>query len=132
MESRTHGEADVRRTFLKTSAAALGAADVSNLDGPAAAGAAAKARVYFTRAITVEGLLKIYARINQGMTGRVGIKLHSGEPHGPNLLPVELIRGLQAQRHDLVERIESRGGRRQLEYMKTLKMGNDRYELIHL
>ena len=87
----------LRRTFLKTSAAALGAVAVSNLDGTAAAGAAAKARVYFTRAITVEGLLKIYAGINQGMTGKVGIKLHSGEPHGPNLLPVELIRGLQAQ-----------------------------------
>jgi hypothetical protein len=40
-------------------------------------------------------LLKIYAKINQGMTGKIGIKLHSGEPHGPNLLPIELIKGLQ-------------------------------------
>ena len=29
------------------------------------------------------------------MTGKIGIKLHSGEPHGPNLLPIELIKGLQ-------------------------------------
>ena len=36
----------------------------------------------------------------------------------------------EAQRHDLVERIESRGGLRQLEYMKTLGLGNDQYELI--
>jgi uncharacterized protein len=40
-------------------------------------------------------LLKIYAKINQGMSGKIGIKLHSGEPHGPNLLPIELIKGLQ-------------------------------------
>ena len=35
-------------------------------------------------------------------------------------------------RRDIVERIESRSGLRQLEYMKTLKMGNDKYELIEL
>jgi uncharacterized Fe-S center protein len=34
--------------------------------------------------------------------------------------------------HDLKERIESRKGLRQLSYMKELKMGNDRYELITL
>ncbi|RJR47995.1 MAG: hypothetical protein C4567_00505 [Deltaproteobacteria bacterium] len=32
--------------------------------------------------------------------------------------------------HDLVECIESRSGLHQLEYMKTLHMGNDQYELI--
>jgi uncharacterized Fe-S center protein len=36
------------------------------------------------------------------------------------------------QRHDLVERIESRSGLRQLTYMKELGMGNDQYELITL
>lgn len=49
----------------------------------------------FTKDISVNGLLKIYSKINQGMTGRIGIKLHSGEPHGPNLLPIELIKGLR-------------------------------------
>ena len=34
--------------------------------------------------------------------------------------------------HDLVERIESRHGLRQLSYMKELKMGNDQYELISI
>lgn len=33
----------------------------------------------------------------------------------------------EAERHDLVERIESRHGLRQLSYMKELGMGNDRY-----
>jgi uncharacterized Fe-S center protein len=38
----------------------------------------------------------------------------------------------EAQRHDIVERIGSRHGLHQLEYMKTLKMGNDQYELVEL
>jgi uncharacterized Fe-S center protein len=36
----------------------------------------------------------------------------------------------EVQRHDIAERIESRKGLHQLEYMKALKMGNDQYELI--
>lgn len=55
-----------------------------------------KSNVFFTNDISVEGLLKIYSHINQGMTGKVAIKLHTGEPHGTNLLPIELIKGLQA------------------------------------
>ena len=54
-----------------------------------------KSLVFFTKDISVKGLLKVYSKINRGMTGKIGIKLHTGEPHGPNLLPVELIRGLQ-------------------------------------
>ena len=34
--------------------------------------------------------------------------------------------------HDLVERIETRHGHRQLSYMKELGMGNDKYVLIDL
>jgi uncharacterized Fe-S center protein len=36
----------------------------------------------------------------------------------------------EAQRRDLVERIENRSGLRQLEYMKIQGMGNDQYDLI--
>ena len=56
-----------------------------------------KSNVFFTKDISVKGLLKIYSQINRGMTGRVGIKLHTGEPHGSNLLPIALIKGLQAE-----------------------------------
>ena len=38
----------------------------------------------------------------------------------------------EAEHKDLVERIESRHGHRQLSYMKELGMGNDRYVLIDL
>ena len=43
--------------------------------------------VYFTRDLSAEGLCKIYARISGCLTGKVGIKLHTGEPHGPNIIP---------------------------------------------
>ena len=36
------------------------------------------------------------------------------------------------EHHDLVERIETRHGLRQLSYMKELGMGHDRYVLIDL
>ena len=44
---------------------------------------------------------------------------------------VDLVYALKEADHkDLVERIESRHGLRQLSYMKELGMGNDRYQLI--
>lgn len=43
--------------------------------------------VYFTRDLSAEGLQRIYDRINESLTGKVGIKLHTGEPHGPNIIP---------------------------------------------
>jgi uncharacterized Fe-S center protein len=38
----------------------------------------------------------------------------------------------EEEHHDLIERIESRHGLRQLSYMKELGMGNDRYRLIDI
>lgn len=38
----------------------------------------------------------------------------------------------EEEHHDLVERIESRHGLRQLSYMKELGMGNDRYTLVDI
>lgn len=94
-----------RRSFLLLAGGAmLGMVSYSLVDGGAekVKGAepdrfdAAKSDVYFTNDISVKGLQAIYAHINQGITGKVAIKLHTGEPHGPNLLPVSLIKGLQA------------------------------------
>lgn len=64
---------------------------------PATVSGDGRSKVFFTRDISVKGLIEIYSRVSQGMTGQVGIKLHSGEPHGPNLLPIGLIKGLQAE-----------------------------------
>lgn len=43
--------------------------------------------VYFTRDLSAEGLKKIYERVNATMTGNIAIKLHTGEQHGPNIIP---------------------------------------------
>ena len=43
--------------------------------------------VYFTRDLSAQGLRKIYNRVSGNITGKVGIKLHTGEPHGPNIIP---------------------------------------------
>lgn len=78
-----------RRGFLKGSALAAGALALGAF--PHAAGAAAaqdKPQVFFTRDISLDSLLKLYSRVNQNITGKVAIKLHTGEPNGPNILPV--------------------------------------------
>lgn len=55
-----------------------------------------RAQVFFTRDISIDGLLKIYGLVNQGLSGRIAIKLHTGEPDGPNILPREMVRAFQA------------------------------------
>lgn len=43
--------------------------------------------VYFTRDLSAEGLRRIFERVSEPLTGKIGIKLHTGEPHGPNIIP---------------------------------------------
>lgn len=43
--------------------------------------------VYFTRDLSAEGLRRIFQRVKQPLTGRTAIKLHTGEQHGPNIIP---------------------------------------------
>ena len=56
-----------------------------------------KAKVYFTKTIDAEHLIAIYQKINADIVGRVGIKIHTGEPHAPNILSPEMIQPFQAQ-----------------------------------
>lgn len=87
-----------RRDFLKGGALAAGAlaTGVFWKDGPALAAAPEKARVFFTRDLSAEGLLKTFANVNAGLSGNVAIKLHTGEPDGPNILPRPWVRRIQA------------------------------------
>jgi uncharacterized Fe-S center protein len=50
--------------------------------------------VYFTRNLNAAGLLKAYDKISANLTGKVGVKLHTGEPHGPNIIPRPWVRNL--------------------------------------
>ncbi len=56
-----------------------------------------KATVYFTKHIDAEHLIAIYQKINANIVGKVGIKIHTGEPHGPNILQPDLVQPFQAQ-----------------------------------
>ncbi len=54
-----------------------------------------KAKVYFTRDLSPDGLLKLYRKVNGEISGKVAIKWHSGEPKGPNILPIPMVKALQ-------------------------------------
>lgn len=43
--------------------------------------------VYFTKDLSPEGLRKIYAKVNDGIEGKIAVKLHTGEKNGPNIIP---------------------------------------------
>ena len=50
--------------------------------------------VYFTRDLSAEGLRRIYKKVSSSMTGKVGIKLHTGEKNGPNIIPRSWVKEL--------------------------------------
>ena len=54
--------------------------------------------IYFTRDLSPAGLKKIYDRVSDGITGKVGVKLHTGEAEGPNFLPRPWIKELLNER----------------------------------
>lgn len=43
--------------------------------------------VYFTKDLSAEGLRRIFERVSAPLSGKIAIKLHTGEPHGPNIIP---------------------------------------------
>lgn len=43
--------------------------------------------VYFTRDLSAEGLRRIFAKVKDSLDGKIAVKLHTGEPHGPNIIP---------------------------------------------
>ena len=50
--------------------------------------------VYFTRNLSAEGLIMAYEQVAGRMEGHVGVKLHTGEQHGPNIIPREWVKAL--------------------------------------
>ena len=94
-----------RRHFLAGSFAAAAAAtgSVRAAEAPASANSGTasagteRAKVYFTRDLSADGLLKLYALVNGGISGKVALKLHTGEPNGPNIIPREWVKAFQAK-----------------------------------
>jgi len=50
--------------------------------------------VYFTRDLSESGLLKIFDKVQEVLSGKIAIKLHTGEPHGPNIIPRSWVKEL--------------------------------------
>lgn len=97
-----------RREFLKMAgsaavgAAAYGAglqnvfaAGEGSVKVTGSGGAGSRAKVYFSKNINAETLIKLYDMVNEGIYGKVAIKLHTGEPHGPNILPRDMVKAFQ-------------------------------------
>lgn len=95
-----------RRTFIKTGAVAVGALAAAgilpgintaiaatNATG-ASQSAGVKAKVYFTQELSAASLRKMYALVSGPLTGKTAVKLHTGEPHGPNIVPVSWVKEL--------------------------------------
>ena len=83
--------------------------------------------VYFTRDLSPEGLTKIYDKVSGHISGKVGIKLHTGEPEGPNIIPrswvKELIKSRLADAHIVETNTYYEGARYTTEdHRKTLEV----------
>ena len=50
--------------------------------------------VYFTRNLSAEGLIKAYEQVAENLSGHIGVKLHTGEPQGPNIIPSAWVKAL--------------------------------------
>ena len=101
-----------RREFVKMTGAAAAGFALSQVPGLGKASAQAPvvgsqyvsansghgscAKVYFTEHIDAAHLIKLYDIINESIYGKVAIKLHTGEPHGPNILPRDMVKAFQA------------------------------------
>ena len=53
-----------------------------------------EAVVYFTRNLSADGLIAAYEKVNGEISGKVGVKLHTGEQNGPNIIPREWVKAL--------------------------------------
>lgn len=83
-----------------------------------------KSKVYFTKEITPESLIKIYEAVGKELTGKVAIKISTGEPGGHNFLNPNLIKDLvQKLNGTIVECNTAYAGRRNTteEHWKAIK-----------
>lgn len=67
----------------------VGTKDVT---GMSASEDGSRAKVYYTKHIDAAHLIALYDRINEGIYGNVAVKLHTGEKHGPNILPRDMVK----------------------------------------
>ena len=101
--------AEAKEKLIAAQAPVIGS---KNVTGTTAAGT--RAKVYFTKAIDAEHLTRLYDLVGDEIYGKVAIKLHTGEPKGPNILPRDMVQAFQAHIPDstIVETNTMYGGAR--------------------
>ena len=83
-----------------------------------------KSKVYFTKEISPENLIKIYDALGRDLKGKVAVKISTGEPGGHNFLNPNLIKDLIHKLNGtIVECNTAYGGRRNTtsEHWKAIK-----------
>ena len=58
----------------------------------------AESVVYFTRDLSAAGLIKIFDKVKEVLSGKIAVKLHTGEQHGPNIIPRPWVKELFEKR----------------------------------
>lgn len=80
---------------ILTLTAAIGCSSAkSNSESAATAGITTMPKVYIIKEITPESLIKIYEALGREATGKVAVKISTGEPGGHNFLQPALIKDL--------------------------------------
>ena len=73
-----------------------------------------KSKVYFIKEINSENLIKIYDALGVNLSGKVGVKISTGEPGGHNFLNPNLIKDLVKKINGtIIECCTAYGGKRQ-------------------
>lgn len=83
-----------------------------------------KSKVYFTKEITPESLIKIYDAVGFKLNGKVAVKISTGEPGGHNFLNPNLIKDLvQELNGTIVECNTAYSGKRMVveDHLQTVK-----------
>ena len=83
-----------------------------------------KSKVYFTKDISPEGLIKVFDALNRELKGKVAVKISTGEPGGHNFLNPKLIKPLIDKLNGtIVECCTAYAGRREnpKEHWKAIK-----------
>ncbi|MCD7886990.1 MAG: DUF362 domain-containing protein [Clostridiales bacterium] len=65
---------------------------------PYAERSGAESTVYFTADLSADGLEAIFDRVGSRLSGKVAVKLHTGEKNGPNIIPRPWVKQLMAER----------------------------------
>ncbi len=55
---------------------------------------AGKATVYYTKNLSSHSLARMFDLVKRPLSGKVAVKLHTGEPNGPNIIPVAWVKDL--------------------------------------